>query len=94
MIVGPSFRGKTHLLLNKLELTRLDNPEQQIKILTRSPEQYSEAALRYSNFELEEVSVEEDLDDRTVQDFQNCCVVFVGMLDSIQKLIDPFFTRE
>ena len=86
LIVGPSFCGKTHLLLNKLQSIRLDNPEQQIKIITRSPEQYS-------NFELEEVSVVEDLEDRTVQDFQNCCVVFDDMLDSNQKLIDPFFTR-
>ena len=86
LIVGPSFCGKTHLLLNKLQLFRLDNPEQQIKIITRSPEQYS-------NFELEETEgtggssrasqaellrcisvVEEDLEDGTIQDFQNCCV--------------------
>ena len=105
MIVGPSFCGKTHLLLNKLQLIRLDNPEQQMKIIRRSPEQYSEAALRYSNFELGEtegasqaellrcISVEEDLEDRRVQDFQNCCVVFDDMLNSNQKLIDPFFTR-
>ena len=62
LIVAPSFCGKTHLLLNKLQLICLDNPEQQIKITTRNPEQYS-------NFELEEVSVEEDLEDRTIQDF-------------------------
>ena len=86
LIVGPSFCGKTHLLLNKLQLFRLDNPEQQIKIITRSPEQYE-------NIQLEDVSVEEDLEDRTIQDFQNCCVVFDDMLDSNQKLLDPFFTR-
>ena len=86
LIVGPSFCGKTHLLKNKVQIFRLDNPEQQIKIITRSPEQYS-------NFELEEVSVEEDLEDRTKQDFQNCCAVFDDMLDSNQKLIDLFFTR-
>ena len=27
LIVGPSFCGKTHLLLNKLQIIRLDNPE-------------------------------------------------------------------
>ena len=86
LIVGPSFCGKTHLLKNKVQTIRLDNPEQQIKIITRSTEQYS-------NFELEEVSVEEDLEDRTKQDFQNCCVVFDDMLDSNQELIDLFFTR-
>ena len=86
LIVGPSFCGKTHLLLNKLQLIRLDNPEQKIRIITRSPEQYT-------NIQLEDVSVEEDLSDRTVQDFQNCCVVFDDKLDSNQKPINPFFTR-
>ena len=86
MIVGPSFCGKTHLLLNKLQLIRLDNPEQKICIITRSPEQYNK-------IEIEDVSVEEDLGDKSIQDFQNCCVVFDDMLDSNQKLIDPFFTR-
>ena len=98
LIVGPSFCGKTHLLLNKLLFIRLDNPEQQIKIITRSPEQYW-------NFEVEEtegasqaellrcISEEEDLEDKTIQDFQNYCVVFDDMLDSNQKLLDPFFTR-
>ena len=38
--------------------------------------------------DIENVSVEEDLED-----FQNCCVVFDDMLDSNQKLIDPIFTR-
>ena len=83
---GPSFCGKTHLLLNKLQLIRLDNPEQKICIITRSPEQYNK-------IEIEDVSVEEDLGDKSIQDFQNCCVVFDDMLDSNQKLIDPFFTR-
>ena len=86
LIVVPSFCGKTHLLLNKLQLIRLDNPEQKIRIITRSPEQYSK-------IEIEDDSVEEDLEDRTLQDFQNCCVVFDDMLDTSQKLIDPFFTR-
>ena len=86
LIVGSSFCGKFHLLLNKLQLIRLDNPEQQIKIITRSPEQYS-------NSEIEEIEVEEDLEDRTIQDFQNGCIVFDDMLDSNQNLIDPFFTR-
>ena len=85
LIVGPSFCGKTHLLLNKLQLIRLDNPEQKICIITRSPEQYNKIEI--------DVSVDEDLEDRTIQDFQNCCIVFDDMLDSNQKLIDPFFTR-
>ena len=100
MIVGPSFCGKTHLLLNKLQLIRLYDKEKQIHIITRSPGQYSEAALRHTNTEIEDtegqqscISVDEDLEDRTIQDLQNCCVVFDDMLDTSQKLIDPFFTR-
>ena len=86
LIVGPSFCGKTHLLLNKLQLIRLDDNTRKIHIITRSPEQYS-------NIEIEQVKVEEDLEDKSIQDFQNCCVVFDDMLDTSQKLIDPFFTR-
>ena len=86
LIVGPSFCGKTHLLLNKLQLIRLYDNEKQIYIITRSPNQYED-------LEIEQVKVEEDLEDKTIQDFQNCCVVFDDMLDTSQKLIDPFFTR-
>ena len=86
MIVGPSFCGKTHLLLNKLQLIRLYDKEKQIHIITRSPGQYT-------NTKIEDILVDEDLEDRTIQDFQNCCVVFDDMLDTSQKLIDPFFTR-
>ena len=41
IIVGPSFCGKTHLLLNKLQLIRLCDSEKQRKIITRSPRTYS-----------------------------------------------------
>ena len=84
LIIGPSFCGKTHFLLHKLQLTRLDITERKLRIITRSQEQYT-------NIEREDVSVEEDLEDRTIKEFQNCCVVFDDMLDSNQKLIDPFF---
>ena len=86
LIVGPSFCGKTHLLLNKLQLIRLDDNTRKIHIITRSPEQYNK-------IEIEDVSVDEDLEDKSIQNFQNCCVVFDDMLDTSQKLIDPFFTR-
>ena len=86
LIVGPSFCGKTHLLLNKLQLIRLDDNTRKIHFITRSPEQYNK-------IEIEDISVEEDLEDKSIQDFQNCCVVFDDMLDTSQKLIDPFFTR-
>ena len=84
LIVGPSCCGKTYLLLNKLRLRRFDYPDQQIKIITRSPEQYE-------NIDVEDVSVEEQITD--FKNYKNCCVVFDDMLDSNQKLIEPFFTR-
>ena len=86
LINGPSFCGKTHLFLNKLQLFRLSDSKKHIKIITRSPGQYQ-------NIQLEDISLEEDLEDRTIQDFTNCCVVIDDMLESNQKLIDPFFTR-
>ena len=55
----------------------MDNPEQ--TKITRSPEQNE-------NIQLEDISVEENLEDRTIQDFPNFCVVFDDMLDSNQKL--------
>ena len=88
IIVGPSFCGKTHLLLNKLRLIRLEDPEKQIRIITRSPEQYENAELR---LDIGGVSVEENVGD--LEEYRGCCVVFDDMLDSNQKLIDPFFTR-
>ena len=95
LIVGPSFRGKTHFILNKLQLIRLCDCGKQIHIITRSPEQYKNTAVFGKEIDDIElcISVEEDLEDRTIQDFQNCCVVFDDMMDSNQKLIDPFFTR-
>ena len=60
--------------------------------MTRSPGQNQNIQLGDAEGALH-VSVEEDLEDRTIQDFKNCCVVFDDMLESNQKLIDPFFTR-
>ena len=92
LIVGPSFCGKTHLLLNKLRLIRLEDPEKQIRIITRSPEQYEDVKLRAElRLDIGGVSVEENVGD--LEEYMGCCVVFDDMLDSNQKLIDPFFTR-
>ena len=92
--VGPSFCGKTHLLLNKLQLYRLCDSEKQIHFITRSSEHYEDVG---SKMKLDVgdlgLVMEEDLGDKSIQDFQNCCVVFDDMLDSNQKLKDPFFTR-
>ena len=81
------------MLLNKLQLIRLHDNTRKIHIITRSPEQYSNTALLASGIEIEQVKVEDDLEDKSIQGFQNCCVVFDDMLDTSQKLIDPFFTR-
>ena len=86
-IVGPSFCGKTHLLLNKLRLIHLEDPEKQIGIITRSPEQYEDVELHIE----QGIEVEETVGD--LEECRGCCVVFDDMLDSNQKLIDPFFTR-
>ena len=87
LIVGPSFCGKTHLLLNKLRLIRLEDPEKQIRIITKSPEQYEDVELRIE----QGIEVEDNVG--VLEEYRGCCVVFDDMLDSNQKLIDPFFTR-
>ena len=92
LIVGPSFCGKTHLLINKLQLFRLYDKEKEIHIITRSPNQYEDFELEDTEGALR-IVIEEYLEDKSIKDFQNCCVVFDDMLDSNQKLIDPFFTR-
>ena len=66
-----------------MKLTRLCDSEKKIKIITRSPKQYEQ-------IEVEDVSVEQITD---FQGYQNCCRAFDDMLDSNQKLTDPFFTR-
>ena len=70
----------------------MDNPELKIRINTRSPELYSKAG--FADTGIEDVSVEKDLEDRTIKDFQNCCAVFDDMFDSNQKLIDPYLLEE
>ena len=66
-------------MLNKILLHELENPNREIKILTRSPNQYP-------NYETsQEVS--------TIDDYKDCVVIFDDMLDHNQKEIHPFFTR-
>ena len=69
--VGPSFCGKTHVLINNLQIIRLCDNNEQIHIITRSPEQYSKAGFAYTitNTELC-TSVEEELEDITIQNFK------------------------
>ena len=80
------------MLINKLQLIRLYDKEKEIHIITRSPNQYEDFELEDTEGALR-IVIEEYLEDKSIQDFQNCCVVFDDMLDSNQKLIDPFFTR-
>ena len=80
------------MLINKLQLVRLYDKEKEIHILTRSPNQYEDFELEDTEGALR-IVIEEYLEDKSKQDFQNCCVVFDDMLDSNKKLIDPFFTR-
>ena len=87
LIVGPSFCGKTHLLLNELRLIRLEYPEKQIRIITRSLEQYEDIDIGGTSQGKE---VEENVGD--LEEYRGCCVVLDDMLDSNQNLIDPFFT--
>ena len=89
LIVGPSFCGKTHFLLNKLRLIQLEDPEKQIRTTTRSPEQYEDAELR---IDIGGVNVEENVGD--LEEYRGCCVVFDDMLDSNQKLIDQCLLEE
>ena len=60
LIIGPSFCCKTHSLLNKLRLIRLEDPEKQIRIITRSPEQYEDIDIGGAS---QGVEVEEDVGD-------------------------------
>ena len=80
------------MLINKLQLFRLYDKEKEIHIITRSPNQYEDFELKDTEGALR-IVIEEYLEDKSIQDFQNCCVVFDDMLDSNQKLIDPLFTR-
>ena len=73
--------------MNKLKLIKLDRPNEQLVIITRSPEQYK---ILSSEIDLR---IEEDLEQRGVKDFEGGVVVFDDMFDSNQKLLDPFFTR-
>ena len=72
------------MLLNKLQLIRLDDPLRQTRIITRSPEQYK-------HIQLEDIEMEDIVGK--LEMYRGCCVVFDDMLESNQKLIDPFFTR-
>ena len=77
------------MLLNKLRLIRLEDPEKQIRIITSSPEQYEDIGIVGA---LQGIEVEENVGD--LEENRWCCVVFDDMLDSNQKLIDPFLLEE
>ena len=79
LIVGACFSGKTYLMLNKILLSELENPDREIKIITRSPSQYPQ--------------YESSQEISTIDDYKDCVVIFDDMLDHNQKEMCPFFTR-
>ena len=79
LIVGPCFCGKTYLMLNKILLSELEYPGREIKIITRSPNQYPNYTTSH------EIA--------TIDESKDCVVIFDDMLDSNQKEVSPFFTR-
>ena len=89
LIVGPCFCGKTYLMMNKILLSELENPDREIKIITRSPNQHSQNEQTkglYPNYTTsQEIS--------TIDDYKDCVVIFDDMLDSNQRELCPFFTR-
>ena len=91
LIIGPSFSGKTFLMKNKLRLINIDYPDKDIKIVTRSPKQYLQSKLESVSPYEEDFDCSEEVE--SLENYQNCVIVFDDMLDSNQKLIDPFFTR-
>ena len=72
LIVGPCFCGKTYLMMNKILLSELENPDREIKIITRSPNQYSQSKQTkglYPNYTTsQEIS--------TIDDYKDCVVIF------------------
>ena len=61
----------------------------QIRIITGIPEQYEDLELGDA---LQDISEEENVED--LEMYRRCCAVFDDMLDSNQKLIDPFLLEE
>ena len=71
LIVGVCNSGKTYLMMNKTLLGECDNPDRQIKTLTRSLNQYPD----YGTSD-EILSIDE---------YKDCTVVFDEMLENKQK---------
>ena len=80
LIVDPSFCGKACLLMNKL---KFKNPDTKIKFICGSPEQYSNCDI--------DLELDLDFEQKTILNYENRTIIFDHMLDSNQKLIDPFF---
>ena len=78
------FAVKQFCYNSKKHLLRFLDFTDQVKTITRSPEQKE-------NSQSEDVSVEEDLEDRTLQDFPKCCGILDDMFDCNQKIVDPLF---
>ena len=82
LLVGPSFSGKTYLMLKIL--SRI--PDRDIYIITKSPpEQYSNSKIK-----IKEISDEIE----PLNEYENCVIVFDDILGSSNsEYIDQYFTR-
>ena len=83
LLVGPSFSGKTYLMLKILS----GIPDRDIYIITKSPpEQFSNSKIK-----IKEISDE----IKPLNEYENCVLVFDDILGSTNgKHIDDFFMRE
>ena len=79
------------MLLNKLQLIRLGDAEKQIHIFTRSPEQNTELRTElHTELREEDVGnlglvVEEDLGDKSIQDFKIVVLCLMTCLTPIRN---------
>ena len=82
LLVGPSFSGKTYLMLKNL----LRIPDRDIYIITKSPpEQYSKSKIK----------IKEKSDEiKPLNEYENCVIVFDDILGSSNsKSIDQYLIR-
>ena len=82
LLVGPSFSGKTHLMLKIL--SRI--PDRDIYIITKSPPE------QYTNSEIKIKEISDEI--KPLNEYENGIIVFDDILgSSISRFIDQFFIR-
>ena len=90
-------RSPKQYLQSKLE-PEIRHSQSELEPEVRHSQRELESSIPHLQSKLESVSpYEEDFDCseevESLENYQNCVIVFDDMLDSNQKLIDPFFTR-